>query len=443
MNLKHNSYYWDYYNENENGKNDELLKEIYAQISILSSLSQIEIDRAKKDYTLETANCLIDVREYCFKCNGEPLLKYEEKSFDKRMISEDEEDELVILNIALTNAQFYKNNEEAINELEQQREDFLDSLKPFTGIDEKYKEPMRFKITDEHEYSREEFEKVEQELKEFLKIKALLESFDYFTEKDEKYYELICQLYEALYYNYDEEALTKILQEIKDLFDSGVPHLQEVEELFSIECELNEARFCKDNEALESNIQKEMDNFYVAGKRDVQVRPYFLQYCNEVETDCWFVFKKFKTPMDYLLEVLKKIPEKGKVTSVDIADIIPEPNFSIVDRKRMNSILEDCKTKNSYINILQSKNYMRDEIKNILVRNAKEKLTERLRNLGVDENLIRVVIYRAYSDKKIKFSKADVEEYRAMRRFLVSSLCLSHEKEFAQVLEKVKEAAQK
>lgn len=49
-----NSYYWDYYNKNYDNKYDGYLEEYYRNTSILSSLSQIEIDKAKNGDIDET-----------------------------------------------------------------------------------------------------------------------------------------------------------------------------------------------------------------------------------------------------------------------------------------------------------------------------------------------------------------------------------------------------
>jgi 5-formaminoimidazole-4-carboxamide-1-beta-D-ribofuranosyl 5'-monophosphate synthetase len=73
-----NSYYWDYNSKNSDGQYDGLLKEYYNQISILSSLSQIEIDRAKKDYGTETGKLLWKLRDR--KYNGKLLLERDKKS---------------------------------------------------------------------------------------------------------------------------------------------------------------------------------------------------------------------------------------------------------------------------------------------------------------------------------------------------------------------------
>lgn len=58
-----NSYYWHYYNRND-GHQDDLLTEIYERISMLSSLSQCEIDKAKKLYNIDVQKYIKEIREW-------------------------------------------------------------------------------------------------------------------------------------------------------------------------------------------------------------------------------------------------------------------------------------------------------------------------------------------------------------------------------------------
>ena len=83
-----NSYYWHYDNMNDDGKYDGLLKELYTQISILSSFSQIEIDRAKKDYGININEFVkkLGEREY----NGELLLRQDIAYPDRNELSDDD-----------------------------------------------------------------------------------------------------------------------------------------------------------------------------------------------------------------------------------------------------------------------------------------------------------------------------------------------------------------
>ncbi len=68
-----NSYYWDYLYQ---GTDKTLLDEIYDDISKLSTLSQIELDRAKKGYTLDTAKCLKSIRKKPYIKKGEKLKSF-------------------------------------------------------------------------------------------------------------------------------------------------------------------------------------------------------------------------------------------------------------------------------------------------------------------------------------------------------------------------------
>lgn len=68
-----NSYYWQYKNE---GAADELLQDIYNDISQLSTLSQIELDRAKKGYTFDTSKCLKSIRKKSYIKKGTMLKKF-------------------------------------------------------------------------------------------------------------------------------------------------------------------------------------------------------------------------------------------------------------------------------------------------------------------------------------------------------------------------------
>ncbi|MHC1746930.1 MAG: hypothetical protein AB9856_00900 [Cellulosilyticaceae bacterium] len=68
-----NSLYWQYYNNN---RNEKYLKEIYTDISTLSSLSQLEIDKAKKFTEIKTSKVASKIRNknYIFKDEANKIL---------------------------------------------------------------------------------------------------------------------------------------------------------------------------------------------------------------------------------------------------------------------------------------------------------------------------------------------------------------------------------
>jgi len=283
-----NSYYWDYLSKNDNGQYDDLLGRYYSEISILSSLQQIEIDKAKKDYAISANGHITKLKTREF--NGTPLLKKEAKTFTEKELDEEGAEEYLRLY------------------------DMLKELNP-----------------KEHHKS---------EIKEInLAIKALIRTDD----------------------------------------------------------------------------------------KNVLVRPVFLKYCAKGER---YSFKPFTTPMDYLQQLIKEIPQKKPEKRIDIEEIVPEPDFRKADSRHLKSIEEaigDLKKTLSKIQYLENLKVSQDIIR--IDRDAAfESAVSKLKKIEPDVNTIRVAIYRAYGRKKGegRYKK----DYGKTGRTLMSLLYRAYEKSF-------------
>jgi len=117
-----NSYYWHYENANDGGNNDGLLKKIYSETSKLSTFSQIEIDRAKKDYGVAISKFLGEIKKSEY--NGIPLFNEGKKQIERKMLSPHYTEEVYFLEGDIEEVAYYKNKYptiESIEELESEK----------------------------------------------------------------------------------------------------------------------------------------------------------------------------------------------------------------------------------------------------------------------------------------------------------------------------------
>lgn len=82
-----NSYYWENKSQLAATEQKELLSEIYDKVSMLSSMSQLEIDRAKKYYSTET----LDISKQLDKLSDLALIQKTGKRVEKKVLLQDEE----------------------------------------------------------------------------------------------------------------------------------------------------------------------------------------------------------------------------------------------------------------------------------------------------------------------------------------------------------------
>jgi hypothetical protein len=113
-----NSYYWEY---RVDGKPAEVLKELYNEISILSSLSQMEIDRAKKDYKVDADSHLRRLRK-------NPVFEYVDKEVGKKELDVDELMDYVNHYLTLNQLRTFRDNDKILPMLERDREKFISGM---------------------------------------------------------------------------------------------------------------------------------------------------------------------------------------------------------------------------------------------------------------------------------------------------------------------------
>jgi hypothetical protein len=308
-----NSYYWDWNSRNDNGQYDGLLKEYYTLTSILSSLSQIEIDRAKKDYSTETDKFLKTLRER--KYNGELLLRRGKERFKKDKLKDDDSSKLSLLKRVMKKGSLPK---------------------------------------------------------EIFRI-----------------------LYPDGQYNEEDVVNGQVLldkEKIKELQQWG-------------------------------------DKLLISDEENVLVRPNFFEYCAKGKR---YLFKPFNTPMDFLQEIINKdIPDKERTPTVDILDIIPKPDFRKADNHQIPQIRDACAKANKDIKTLQSNQKMSDETRYPQIRQKEDEVIQNLKKLKINDNTIRIILYRAFSENEKYYKK----EYGEMKRNLASWLYKAHPETFKQVIE--------
>ena len=382
-----NSYYWHYNSMNDNGQYDGLHKEIYTQTSILSSLSQIEIDRAKKDYGTDTNQHLKKLREHEY--NGELLLKKAERKFTKNDLADEEIGQIRSLEKQHEIAKRRKENQEYIVPIKEAIKTLYDST-------------VQFEVQ----------EKILQKLQKDLGMLYIL------TVSNPK------------------KCIGKIKQWINTLSNSDLKYDEKVKILHEIEADLNnEIPLYSHNDANDEikRIAQEKSDLINSDEKQVQVRPVFFKYCG---VGTRYAFEPFNTPMDYLQEVIDKIPARNRTKTIDITTIIPKSDFRKADNYQLQRIVGFCEKASKKIKALQSNQHMPGEIRYSRVRQVYDDVIQDLIKWKINDNTIRVVLYRAFSEKGGKYYD---EKYSEMRRFLASCLYQAHPGKFMQVIKMSKE----
>jgi hypothetical protein len=172
-------------------------------------------------------------------------------------------------------------------------------------------------------------------------------------------------------------------------------------------------------------IVKAVMNSLIFETKEVPIRPQFLKYCGEGDK---YSFKYFETPMDYLQQIINNIPGKKKTKTVDISDIIPKPDFRKADNHQLNDIIEYCEKADGYIKVLQSKQNISDEIKYSRIREVDNEVIQKLKKRKINDNTIRIILYKAFSEKKYHDEKH--KKYRMMGRRLTGWLYQAHPETF-------------
>jgi Leucine-rich repeat (LRR) protein len=174
---------------------------------------------------------------------------------------------------------------------------------------------------------------------------------------------------------------------------------------------------------------KGLIDFFTIDKRSALIRPKFMEYCGEKGK---YSFEYFETSMDHLQKIIDNIPRKRKTKTIDIIDIIPKPDFRKADNRQLPKIIKICEKPSKYINASQfNRKKSNKEIKNSRIRAAKEKAIQELKELNINDNNIRIILYRALNENK----KYRVEKYSIMGRYLASWLYQAHQETFKKVIE--------
>jgi hypothetical protein len=290
-----NSYYWE-------EKDEEKRKQIYEYVCSLSSLSQIELDRAKKDFDLDIARYLGRIKNATYKGTNERINRYD------------------------------------------------------------YRLPKTFTIGKKEKYN-----------------KYCTDRHNLVETKKELENQLIRTRSRST-----RQPLKQKIQNIKDQIN------------------------ILDNKVL----------FELGSK--VPERPNFFQLCGKSEN---FAFRHFDTPMDFLFRIIgdKRLRRKSK-TSDDIADVIREPNLDKQSKRNTDELLELC---HGLLNQIRKLNCIKEGSK--LWEDIKEEYDDAIRKIrekSFDANTIRIIIFRALSNKKQVYKK--YRNYKRMRRNLLTVLYHAH-----------------
>jgi hypothetical protein len=176
-------------------------------------------------------------------------------------------------------------------------------------------------------------------------------------------------------------------------------------------------------------VVKNLINFLSCSKIDVEVRPKFFEYCGD---NGRYKFDYFSTPMDYLQQIIDDdVPVKNHTQTVDITKIIPKPDSRKADNYQLPKIIDICERANANIEILRSNQTIPDEIKYVRIREAEDEVIQNLKKWKINDNTIRIILYRAFSANK----KYHNDDYSKMRRHLAGWLYQSHPETFEQVIE--------
>jgi hypothetical protein len=387
-----NSYYWDYKSKNHDGQYDGLLKEYYKQISALSSLSQIEIDRAKKDYGTGTSKFLIELRKREY--DGQPLLKRDKEIFPKDKSSPGKTELLSKLNAFIKRKSFdvmcFMVSWPSIVTLLESENDINQALNIIQGIEKEILDPLQTVPNVLDEFDEPDEMALDEE--------GIIEKKSLLSSRLSKYSN------EDFFIDYDLDITY------------GETPLK-----IPLEIPLDE----KGKKAVEQLVKflNSMD------EKEVLIRPKFfkfLKYRGEVGK---YSFKGFETPMDYLQEIIDSIPSKKRTKTDDIIDIITQkPNFHEANNHQLSNIIKHCTPVSEQIDALRRK---KNISKYARISEAEKKVIQKLKGWKINDNTIRIILYRAFSENE----KYHDKKYSEMGRHLASWLYQAHPETFKQVIE--------
>jgi hypothetical protein len=228
----------------------------------------------------------------------------------------------------------------------------------------------------------------------------------------------------VIMYSRNEKNKKQIIKAVQRMIDEILdPNWRNIDDPIgkSIKIQLDENR---------TKVLKRLIDFFAIDERSALIRPKFMEYREEKGK---YSFEYFETPMDHLQKIIDNIPRKRKTKTIDIIDIIPKPDFRKADNRQLPKIIiKICEKPSKYINALQfNRKKSNKEIKNSRIREAKEKAIQELKELKINDNTIRIILYRALSENK----KYRVEKYSIMGRYLASWLYQAHQETFKKVIE--------
>ena len=435
-----NSYYWDYRSK---GASPEQLQLIYDQVSKLSSMSQLEIDKAKKFFKLNVESELKKIANTVFHEEELKRLKTNKNKFlvqkttIKRNLSKQElfqkQQELLQGMLSDNIAKLSEEERKCITdilkanqEICRQKCEDIDHIKDeLRLLDSKAPEYKSFKSKlKRREIHKTRLEKIIELLSldsdgELVKqsemwIKLELDKISKWLEKHSALSENFEDVNSSLDGAYrDVDAFVSENKIIKMSPAQVKKHFISMEEGESLE----EWEQLVENGEVAKKDYDEFVNELFSVRKIKQTKPMFFKD-NSKDKNCNFI--DFETPMDYLIKLISKTPLRANgLKPYNIRDLI---NYSPIDdanaRKKaikVEGIAEEVYDAQDSARInceIDDEDY--DYEKYQLYRKKKEEILcsgiEKVKNIPLDERTMKLLLLRSYSDKKAKNKK--VQPYR-------------------------------
>ncbi|MFL0194433.1 hypothetical protein ACJDU8_02430 [Clostridium sp. WILCCON 0269] len=138
--------------------------------------------------------------------------------------------------------------------------------------------------------------------------------------------------------------------------------------------------------------------------KDKMVKPYFFKYCAEGKE---YYFRKFDTGMDYVEDILDKLPHAKHTKTIPIKDVLFENDKKKdANRHQISAIKQLVKNLDTEIDKVR---LSEEDGKNIIIKNLKNEVIDKIRKMKVTTATVMALLKRIYKEEaKIK-TKEDEE----------------------------------
>jgi hypothetical protein len=424
-----NSYYWHY---KKNGGTDEQLQTIYDQVSKLSSISQCEIDKAKKYYELDVSRQLNKIVATVFdEFSLSDLKEDKARKLAKVRHIKEKIDSIPYLKFGWNNLYLLSNMSECQGIGFVSHEHEINRLRQFFPDEANcYKNDIEFLQSDRVKSDIErQLNRLERRMERHYNLEKLSEELRQFEAEIES------RKLEIDQYISDNTIVkhTDIKRNRKLLSGDMAEKQKDYDEKLALG-ELSEQEYNELTNLLWTDERK---------KRK-QIRPLFFKY-NSKDQEC--KFQKFDCPMDYLIEVIDEIKKAPRsIKKLTIAQLVdPENVFdkTKADRGRVKNIEEIAKQTKVEIDDLKmvfgvgednDLSYESYQLYKLNKQNVIDEAVKKVRNIKINNiNTMLTLIFRCYAVDNKHIYKEELSDCRSL---LLGLLYKAHTRLFMECFRK-------